>query len=362
MCTLMTGESLLETVMDTLLFNLTGYRRTDTAVLSVIDIETAIRDQQIEDFPHAHLLRWAVLSFARQEQQVIHLEYAPEHIRLGVALFDGPGPTAAVFEPLIFLTLCRWLQNSSLYSSRGLIRQRLTNEVSLIDESQFCEAVATSVFEMSVLWSLPLRQYLRFYGTESAWACESGTLVLPRIRGRFPKFAAIPSYDAFSLVETASTSEDVFTWFRTAEKPFLVPDPDFGASMLCFLSVSNSKSVVLACFHVLPANRSRRVQACSPSDPGDFYRLAPKTAQRLRSLLHSLPDLPMAFPSSAGSRPRTRVRPARFSVVRILCFANISDPGRIYDPPVASLDFSQLWTNYDVHAVEIDFNHVTSAI
>lgn len=362
MCTLMTGTSLLETVLDTLVFKLTGYQRSETPVLGMINIGTAIEDQQLEDFRHAHLLRLSLLSFARQEQSVFHLQYAPEFIRLGVALFDAPGPTAALFEPFAFLTLCRWLQSSARYSWHGLIEQRLTNEVSPVDDSQFLEAVATSVFEMSALWDLPSRHYLSFLGAEPPWVDDSARLALPRIRGRHPKFAAFASENAFSLVETASTSEDVFTWFSSAEKPFLVPDPAFGASMLCFLSPSNSENVVLLCFHSLPANRSRRMQTISPCDPSDFYRSAPQTAKRLKSLLRSLPNLSTALPSGAGSRPRPRVRPARFSVVRVLCFAHISDPRRKYDPLVASLDFSQLWSAYDPHAVEIDFSHVTSVI
>lgn len=193
-------------------------------------------------------------------------------MRLGVAMFTGSDASAEISEPLMFLTLCRWLQRSAQSSAHGLIRRRLADEVHRVDDKCLLAAVAACFAHVSALPDHLLHDYLRFSGPEPSWARSAASVVLPRMHAQRLQFAPYSADSASTLLSTASTADDVFVWMKNAEAPFLIPDKQFGASMLCFLRLAASGSSVLVCFHLLSGDRSRRDNRCVPSKPEHFYR------------------------------------------------------------------------------------------
>ncbi|EJD35937.1 hypothetical protein AURDEDRAFT_188574 [Auricularia subglabra TFB-10046 SS5] len=335
MFTLMTGSAQLSTVMETLVYKLTGYRHTQQDMLRWINIGIGVDDTKIEGFRYAHLLRASVLSFARGSRSSFILPHAPDFVRLGVALFSGSDGMAEIFEPFVFLTLCRWLRESRRYGAWGLIQQRVTLDTPRLDDSTLLDAIAFCLFELWREESSPLCDCLRFSGLQPPWFRQPVSLVLPRVADGVAKFASFVADSTMSLVHTAATPDQVFDWFHAAEQPFLIPDHDFGVPMLCFLMLAD-KTPFLACFHLPPVTKSRH-RSYAPSDPCYYYRKLPEFARRLKALLQSLPDLPVTFASGTGRYSKARSRPARFGLVQIVCLANPYDPDHTRDPPVASL-------------------------
>lgn len=288
-------------------------------------------------------------------------------MRLGVALLEGPNAMAHIFEPIIYLTLCRWLRDSPGFSPHGIVRKCMKDAENDFNDFDNLEAIAHCFLQATTLqiddavWrpffkelqprDAVLSDYLKFSGPPPPWSEDMVSLVLPRIRGKEANFVPFTVDSTTSLVRIARSPDDVFDWFADAATPFLIPDEQFGASMLCFVQLAQAKLPVLVCFHLPPARSLRRDFRYAPRQPGVFYRKAsarvlgpsvsaahfvqiPEAAKRLRAILSALPELLIAN----GAR---ETRPARFNMLRVLCFADAYTDD-LHDPPLASLDFARI--------------------
>ncbi|KZW00134.1 hypothetical protein EXIGLDRAFT_176888 [Exidia glandulosa HHB12029] len=189
-------------------------------------------------------------------------------------------------------------------------------------------------------------------------ANERATLVLPRIRGERLEFDPL-STTRLSSPHVAHDSNDVHEWFTSASDAFLLPDDKFGASMLCFFQLEESRTVFAACFHLPSVRSSRRDKRFVPCDPAHFYRTTRSSASRLQALFAQLPALPLPSDRSSRHGLESPTRHARYSVLHILCFVDaFSDEP--HDPPISSLMLSEvaLGTLPD----EVQFDDVVAAI
>lgn len=291
MCTLMAGDDQLETVVNTLVFKLTEYKCLPSrAVIDAIRIPTAIPDKKFEcmyastfdtradsvtAYPHARVLLDAVLSYAHTSQTSLLSSAADSLVTLGVALYPDDPTQAEIFEPFIFLTLCRWLIRSPLFGIHGLIQQRLSDDSLPVHGFLFLRGLAMCIAQTVNSPDSPMHEYLRFSGAKPRWARQSASLVLPRLvedRLHFIELAGDAVGPTPMPLRRAADPAEVLAWFSGAENPFLIPDSDFGASMLCFVQLADSGLVVLLCFRLPASRRSKRDRRYVPYDPDDFYR------------------------------------------------------------------------------------------
>ncbi|KZW00177.1 hypothetical protein EXIGLDRAFT_831019 [Exidia glandulosa HHB12029] len=357
--TLLTGVAHVINVLDTFIYQMTGFVRSDAASLDIMYIGRMFQDAWLENFPFAHVLRQAFLSFLRTSTPSSYATHAGDLVSIGAALFCGAEPHAELFEPLVFLALSGWLQTSSRYCASNIVRSCMAGEDprdAEIHDAYILEAVASCIHRLAALPDFRLREHLRFSGSEPHWVQERTALVLPRMRGKVLEFAPL-STTASRLPLIAHDANEVYDWFVSGTHPFIIPDGNFGVSMLCFFQLLESGKVFAATFHLPSARSSRRDRRFVPCDPANFYRNMRSSATWLQALLAQLPPLPPQRASRHGRVSSLRLK--RYSVLQILCFV---DPfsHEAHDPPIASLALSE--AVLDQLPAEVQYSDVVAAM
>lgn len=256
--------------------------------------------------PFSGSLRNAMFRFASSLQPVLFTEYAVDIVEHGLAHFTD-SQTAELSEPLVCFNLIRWIRNSSLHSIAGLTSRHLERPCADLSQSGLFPGLA------AVLWHtlsepVALKSIFNFCSPLPSWAARNVSSLLPAgrtSRGRL-RFAT-PAGHYRNLVQYASSPTEVVEWFTRPRGPFLIPDPGFGADMLCILSCGDVR--FLACFHTshqkLPILRfTSRVRPCNPSQ---FY----KDVRSPCTNVHSSNQI-KGQPSSFQVSPDIRLVPSTF--------------------------------------------------
>ncbi|EJD34900.1 hypothetical protein AURDEDRAFT_188887 [Auricularia subglabra TFB-10046 SS5] len=344
MLTLNHGPRSIISVMDSLLYRLTGYQRPGCAIIMsdvIARLDAVVTDEKLEASPAALVLRKATMTYAIHRLPTTTPLWSRDLVHLGLALYGRSAGEAALFEPFIFLNLVRWLASSREYGIHGIIRRCVGEDaVSPLRSVAFVEGLAACLAD--ALRAAPtLETALVFPGRRPPWARHAGRIVLPRCGRRSSRPAPMPS-NAPTLVHCAQTPTDVFDWMARASKPFLIPDALFGADMLFMVEVDGAYNV-LVCVHAdaFHSSRARRHVRVVPSSPDEFYKAEPDTQARLLTVLKSLPRLPLDEGHAGGRRTKARPRYAKYSTLHLFCF---DTPFRDeeYNPPAANVNFNYL--------------------
>ncbi|EJD36728.1 hypothetical protein AURDEDRAFT_174247 [Auricularia subglabra TFB-10046 SS5] len=351
------GTSRLTSIMDTLVYRFTGYeRRAATQLLDLVNVGQAFTDETLDSPELAPFLRRAVLNYALFQQPTVINTAASALVGIGAAHYAENVETAQLFEPLIMICLARWLSRSQSCGVQGIIRQRNLDRAYPLRDAAFVAGLASCLRDvLSESAASSLRALLDFEGRPPAWAEQSARLVLPRILPRRPRFENY-THRSDVYVELASTPDDVFRWLETASRPFLVPDPAFGAALVFVIELADKRRL-LVCLDP----RFLRVPSSGPvlRDPrvvplraSEFYRRDRPSRERLFEALAKF--------SPASNRRTSDAHISKHNILNVLCFSRLSRAGTTYDPPAASFKLDFLLSQ--PRPVELEMSYVLNAI
>ncbi|KZV99185.1 hypothetical protein EXIGLDRAFT_831736 [Exidia glandulosa HHB12029] len=345
---LMLGANRWREILNTILRQTTGYRAPQYAHINEILLANVISNERLDACTFAPFLRRSLFAtLLNGEKIILDSHKCVEGVALGIAVFASDGRSAKIYEHLVFLNLVRWLRESSMFTISALARRHLQSPTAELADSGLYYGVAAVFWDALQNREGSLRDLLRFHGTTPAWASSPASIVLPNFRT--DSCAYSPPENAYHLlVQHAKTPAGVFAWFQRPIWPFLIPDPNFGADMLCLLSIGSLR--LLVCFytdHGSLASLRFKSHVVLPQ-PERFYEKDAESQMRLRKILSSFS--PVQYPTKSGRR----LQQAKYSVLRVVCFADLQDSSRDYNPPVAyfrsdlACQFSEDEIDFDV--------------
>ncbi|KZW01016.1 hypothetical protein EXIGLDRAFT_830423 [Exidia glandulosa HHB12029] len=303
-----------------------------------------VRFSDLDDSPVRMDMRTAVMAFSLQRVQVPPMD-GTATVSIGAALYEQSQDlrcTARVFEPLILLRLAHWVRTSAQGGLHGVIRHKLEDDAFDIQAASFLYGLPSAIWDALASDRDALDGWLDFPGLRPTWTRHSASIVLPRFRQRRRPFLPLqdPPTSLFRIVDTPA---DVLDWLDHADKPFLIPDEDFGAELLFMLHLHGGAQVlVLVHTRFSETKRARRDSRVVPTRPDELYKNSPDNHRKLMDMLAKLPPLPLGSRKRARGSDTTKERYAQLPLLRLLCFAQPWRVDEAYDPPVASLNFRRM--------------------
>ncbi|KAH7098596.1 hypothetical protein BKA62DRAFT_365255 [Auriculariales sp. MPI-PUGE-AT-0066] len=351
---LMLGLNQLDAFIQMAVMSLSGFDTNDVE-WELKHLYSLIRqDHELSESFAARELREALFAYALRNQQTQLWSSVQDHVSLGLALLDDDTDHASIWEPLVFYRLFTWILNSPKSCNiEQLLKQKLDGPLQVSHSLSLVSGLASYLFRLhtsSTSEPTKLCDYLTFQGVIPGWSDATAEIILPpctragHVRVKHPT--------AFSIT-TAKHPENVLRWLTNGEHPFLIPDDGLGADLMFFLRLKHvdlgPTAVVLVTLQLAKFSRSpRRQTTIVPIQPCMLY---PKANRHRSAAIAAVKSLPPTDSHASNSQP--------YSMLRILCFADLFRPPTTREPPVACLQIGALLQRS--HEPELDVSYLQHA-
>lgn len=189
----------------------------------------------------------------------------------GMAWFvDDDMDEAQIDEPIILLTLARWIKDSEAYSTSNLIRRRIQDSATDLRGRGFADSIALYLWRRFGASGLRLTDLVSFPGRAPRWATQSAPFSLTDT-GEDARTVEPVKQLGGPLVHAANEPEDVFAWFERSTSPFLVPDSEFGPQLVFILDALDGPRLVFVHLEPFTSVRPHRQSEVTPRHPTTFY-------------------------------------------------------------------------------------------
>ncbi|KZV84288.1 hypothetical protein EXIGLDRAFT_776717 [Exidia glandulosa HHB12029] len=320
-------------VMDAIMLATTGFKRPGGKTKGIrVDLGHIMDAEELDTSPLARQLRCAMYSLLTRDGPASITDQAAAFVGSGAAHFTDSVEKAVIDEPLVCLSLVKWISRSPVYSTHGILYRRLMDPQSSITDCALPEGLALTLWSRHCASGVQLDEIAQFPGKTPSWAMKPAKFALTSADTSGRNHRTITTLDS-PLVRRASDASDVMDWFQSADSPFLVPDAGLGAQLVFVLHTLTGPRVVFVHLEPFSTKRPHRVPEIVPTSPGQFYKADDMRRTELTTALASF---------DRDGPPAGQQRKKSFRTVQLYAFAKFSTSQRGFHPPAAILSVEDM--------------------
>jgi len=162
-------------------------------------------------------------------------------VSLGIGRFDQSPLQVLIDEPLVLLSLGRWIRSSSKYAMQRFDRSFVPSAL-----RSFIETLVFAIWDRFTGNGDAVNSVFRLVGEEPLWATQVAHLARTYGHGKRTTFHSRTQKSAADLLFVAQSPEDVSKWFsELIPHPFLLADRDFGPNVMFEFSLADGSPLLV---------------------------------------------------------------------------------------------------------------------